>query len=239
MSEDGCLEHLGRKDFQVKVRGFRIETGEVEMRMSDHTAIKEVAVVAQRYQSGDKRLVAYFVPSSKTGPSISELRAFLKTKLPDYMIPSAFVVLDVLPLTPTGKVDRQALPAPGQARPELETPFAPPRTPAEEALVQIWTEVLSVDQVGIHDNFLELGGHSLAATQVISRVINTFKVELPIKSFFELPTVADMAVVITENMSNKVGHEELARMLAELESLSDQEARKRLADEESKGHSEK
>ncbi|MCZ6626467.1 MAG: AMP-binding protein, partial [Deltaproteobacteria bacterium] len=239
MAEDGCLEHLGRKDFQVKVRGYRIETGEAEMRLLDHPAIKEVAVVTQDDQYGDKLLAAYIVPSSKPGPSIGELLSFLQEELPDYMIPSAFVMLDTLPLAPNGKVDRQALPAPDRARPELDTPFVVPRTPVEEALVQIWAEVLCLDQVGIHDNFFELGGHSLLATRVISRVINTIKVEVSIKSLFESPTVADMAVVITENMAKKAGGEELARMLAELESISDEEARQRLADEEAKEDSEK
>ena len=231
MSEDGCLEHLGRRDFQVKVRGFRIETGEVEMRLSNHTAIKEVAVVAQRYQSGDKRLVAYFVPSSKPAPNTSELRRFLSEKLPDYMIPSAFVMLEAMPLTPNGKVDRKALPIPDSSRPELDTPYVAPRTPVEKEVAQMWAEVVGVDQVGIHDNFFDLGGHSLAATRVISRVINTFKVELHIKSLFESPTVADMAVVITENMAKKAGDEELAHMLTELESLSDEEAQRLLAEE--------
>jgi amino acid adenylation domain-containing protein len=231
MQADGSLEHHGRKDFQVKVRGIRIETGEVEMKLLDHAAIKEVTVVVREDQSGDNRIVAYFVTSSKPGPSIGELRGFLKKKLPDYMIPSAFVLLDTLPLTPTGKVDRKALPVPGNSRPELDTPYAAPRTTVEKELAQIWAEVLSLDEIGIHDNFFEVGGHSLLATQVISRVINTFKVELPIKSLFESPTVADMAVVITKNMAKKAGDEELARMLTELESISDEEAQRLLSNQ--------
>ncbi len=155
------------------------------------------------------------------------------------MIPSAFVMLDALPMTPNWKVDRQALPDPVASRLELDTPFVAPRTSVEKELTQIWAEVLSLDQVGIQDNFFDLGGHSLLANQVISRVINTFKVELSIKSFFESPTVADMAVVITENMAKKAGDEELARMLAELESISNEEARKQFAEEEAKEDSEK
>ncbi len=231
MSEDGCFELVGRKDFQVKVRGYRVEIGEVEMRLRDHAAIKGAVVTVREAPSGDKRLVAYFVPTGNPGPNISEMRSFLKEKLPDYMIPSAFVMLDTMPRTPTGKVDRKALPPPGNARPELDNPFVAPRTPIEVELAKIWAEVLSLDEVGIHDNFFDLGGHSLLATQVISRVVNTFKVELPIMYLFESPTVADMAVVITKNMAKKAGDKELARMLAELESLSDEEAQRRLAEE--------
>ncbi len=142
------------------------------------------------------------------------------------MVPSAFVMLDALPLTPNGKVNRRALPELSRARPELDTPFAPPRTPAEEALVQIWTEVLSVDQVGIHDNFLELGGHSLLATHIISRVLNTFHVEVPMRFLLETPTVASMAVAIVQHLAGKAEAEEMARMLAHIESLSDEEAQR-------------
>jgi amino acid adenylation domain-containing protein len=228
---DGSVLYIARKDFQVKIRGHRVEVAEIEMALLDHAAIKEAVVVAREDRSGEHVLVAYLVPTKSPAPNVSELRSVLKDKLPDYMVPSTFVMLDALPLTPNGKVDRRALPAPGRARPELETPYVAPKTPVEEQLVKIWAEVLGLDQVGIQDNFFDLGGHSLLATQVISRVINTFKVEVPIKSLFESPTVADMAVVITENMAKKAGDEELARMLAELESLSDEEAKRRLAEE--------
>jgi acyl carrier protein len=228
---DGCLEYLGRRDFQVKIRGFRVEVTEVETVLLEHTNVRESTVVAQEGRFSDKRLVAYLVPSKKPGPSTSELRSLLKEKLPDYMIPSVFVMLDTLPLTPAGKVDRKALPFPSSARPELDTSFVAPTTPVEEELAKIWAEVLSLDQVGIQDNFFDLGGHSLLATQVISRVINTFKVELPIKSLFESPTVADMTVVITENMAKKAGDEDLTRMLTELESLSDEEAQRLLSNQ--------
>jgi len=231
MHPDGCLQHMGRKDFRVKIRGNRIEVTEIEMRLLDHAEVKEAVVLAQEEQSGDRRLVAYLVPARQLAPTVSELQRFLKEKLPDYMIPSAFVVLDALPLTPNGKVDRRALPAPSRARPKLDTPFVPPTTPVEEALRQIWAEVLSVDQVGIHDNFLDLGGHSLAATQVISRVIDIFRVELPVRTLLEASTIAGMAAIILQNMAKQAGGEELARMLTELESLSDEETQRRLADE--------
>ena len=138
MAPDGCLFHLGRKDFQVKVRGYRVEVNEIEMALLEHAAIKEAAVVGREIQSGDRRLVAYFVPTREPAATVTELRNFLKDRLPDYMIPSAFVMLPALPLTPNGKVDRLALPAPQDTRPELDTPFAAPRTPIEEELAGIW-----------------------------------------------------------------------------------------------------
>lgn len=175
--------------------------------------------------------MASLVPTKQPALNVSQLRSFLKKKLPDYMIPSIFVFLEAFPLAPNGKVNRRALPAPSRARPELDTPFAPTRIPTEEALIQIWTEVLSVDQVGIHDNFLELGGHSLAATQVISRIIDIFRVELPVRSLLEASTIAGMAAIILQNLAKQAGGEELARMLTELESLSDEEAQQLLAQE--------
>jgi amino acid adenylation domain-containing protein len=231
MMPDGCLLHLGRMDAQIKIRGHRVEVAEIELKLLELDIVKEAVVVAQEDVLRDKRLVAYVVPARHPAPTVSALRCALAEKLPDYMVPSAFVMVDALPLTPTRKLDRRALPAPGSTRPQLDTSFVAPRTPIEGELAKIWAGVLSLDQVGIHDNFFDLGGHSLAAARVISRVINTFKVELPIKSLFESPTVADMAVVITENMAKKAGDEELARMLAELESISDEDARQRLADE--------
>jgi amino acid adenylation domain-containing protein len=231
MLPDGCLVHLGRKDHQVKIRGYRIEVSEIEMALLDFPAVKEAVVVAREDRPSEQRLVAYLVPARKLSLAVSGLRRFLNEKLPEYMIPSAFVLLDALPLTPNGKVDRRALPAPSRARPELANPFVAPRTPVEKLLAGFWAELLGLERVGIHDNFLELGGHSLLATQIISRVLDTLHVEVPLRSLFETPTVEDMAVVITENMAKKTGDEELARMLAELESLSDEEAQRRLANE--------
>ena len=146
------------------------------------------------------------------------------------MIPSAFVMLDTLPLTGTGKVDRRALPEPSQARPELDNAFVAPRTPVEKALAEIWAEALGLEQVGMHDSFLDLGGHSLLAIQVISRVINAFQVELPLRALFESPTVAAMAVIITQRQANKAEAANLERMLAELEALSDEQAQRLLID---------
>ncbi|MFQ5874601.1 MAG: amino acid adenylation domain-containing protein, partial [Dehalococcoidia bacterium] len=182
MRPDGCLVYLGRKDLRVKIRGHRIDIAEIEQALLDHAAIKEVVAVAREDRPGDQRLVAYVVPARHPGPTVSELRRFLNERLPDYMIPLAFVMLDALPLTSTGKVDRQALPALGRSRPELASPFVAARTSVEEVLVGIWTDVLGLEQLSIHDNFFELGGHSLLATQVISRLREVFHAELPLRS---------------------------------------------------------
>lgn len=236
MLSDGCLYHLGRKDFQVKVRGYSVEVAEIEMALLSLASIKEAVVVSWEDQSGDQRLVAYLVPNNGFASSVSQLRSFLEDRLSDYMAPSAFVFLDSLPLNPNGKLDRRALPAPAPTRPELDTLFVAPRTSVEETLVRIWAEVLGLDQVGIHDNFLDVGGHSLKATQIISRVIDRFRVELPVKSLFEAPTVAEMAVVITQNQAKKAEKEDVSRTLAELEALSDEEAQQLLADKGGESH---
>lgn len=198
MLPDSCLEYLGRKDFQVKVRGNRVEVAEIEMALLSLASIKEAVVVAQEDRSSDQHLVAYLVPSIQPAPSITELHRFLQGKLPEYMLPSAFVLLDALPLTPNGKVDRRALPMPDRARPELETVFVAPRTRVEEVLVELWGQVLGLDRLGIHDNFFALGGHSLRATQVISRLRDIFRVELSLRRLFETPTIAGLAAAIEQ-----------------------------------------
>ena len=222
---DGCLIHKGRKDFRVKIRGYGVEISEVEKALLEHANVAQALVVACQNESGEARLVAYFVSSAQPGPTVSELRGFLRKKLPEYMIPSAFVMLRTFPLTPNGKVDRLALPALEGTRPELDTPLAAPGTPIEEELVKIWAEVLSLDQVGVHDDFFELGGHSLAATRVVSRVLKAFEMDLPIQSLFQSPTVEEMAKVIARHQAEKLSQEDLAGVLAELDALSDEEAK--------------
>lgn len=231
MMSDGCLVHLGRKDLRVKIRGYSVEVAEVELALNALANIKEAVVGTRKGVAGDQQLIAYIVSRSQPGPTVSELRRVLGESLPDYMLPAAFVTLDALPLTPNGKVDRRMLPELGSTRPQLDTSFIAPRTPVEEELAKIWAQMLSLDQVGIHDDFFDLGGHSLLATQVTSRVINCFKVDLPIKSLFDSPTVADMAMIITQNETKKARPEDLARMLTEVESLSDEEAQRLLARE--------
>ncbi|NCS15837.1 MAG: amino acid adenylation domain-containing protein, partial [Microcystis aeruginosa G13-12] len=195
---DGNLEYLGRIDNQVKIRGFRIELGEIETILSQHSAVKTAIVIAREDETEQKRLVAYIVPQAEgisaqqeqNFIAVTELRQFLKAKLPEYMIPSAFVILESLPLTPNGKIDRRALPAPEF---QSEEQYVAPRNPIEEILSSIWVKVLKVAQVGIHDNFFELGGHSLLATQLISRIREAFQVEMPLRELFVAPTIAELA----------------------------------------------
>jgi acyl carrier protein len=223
------MVYLGRKDFQVKIRGHRVELAEIERALLSLGQFRDVVVVSLEDHPGEQRLVAYLVPVRQTAVTASALRVSLSEKLPDYMIPSSFVVLDAMPLTPTGKVDRSALPAPSRTRPELNTIFVAPRTLFEKELAQVWAEILTLDQVGIHDNFFDLGGHSVAATRVVSRVIRTFQVEVPLQALFAAPTVAEMAAVVTQHQAKKLGEQDLNRILAELESLSEDEATKLLA----------
>ncbi|MDZ8084002.1 MAG: amino acid adenylation domain-containing protein [Nostoc sp. DedQUE12b] len=197
---DGNIEYLSRIDNQVKIRGFRIELGEIEAALSQYSDVQAACVIPREDTPGDtctersrsKRLVAYVVPHQHCLLSISELRQFLKAKLPEYMVPNGFVILESLPLTPSGKVDRRVLPAP-DLHSELKDKYIAPRTPIEEMLAQIWAQVLKVKQVGIHDNFFEVGGHSLLATQLVSRIRNIFKVELPLRELFVAATVAELA----------------------------------------------
>ena len=216
---DGNIEFLGRIDHQVKVRGFRIELGEVEAILDQHPAVQQVVVLVLEDRPGEKRLVAYFVPARGQAPTVGGLRHFLREKLPDYMVPSAFVTLEALPLMPNGKVDRRALPAPGVARSEREGAFVVPRTPVEKELAHTWGDILGIKQVGINDNFFDLGGHSLLATQVISRIRDAFHLEMPIRNLFEAATVADLATVIERKLIEQVDDEKLAQIWVELKQL--------------------
>jgi amino acid adenylation domain-containing protein len=188
----GELEYFGRSDFQVKVRGFRIELGEIETALRAHPAVHDAVAVVREEEAGARRLVAYVVTGGGTvPPSVGELRAHLKERLPDYMVPSAFVALEALPLTPSSKVDRNALPAP-DVSPDAGG-FVAPATPAEELLAGIFAEVLGTERAGARDDFFDLGGHSLLATRVVTRVRDAFGVELPVRALFEAPTVAELA----------------------------------------------
>ncbi|HHJ52914.1 MAG TPA: amino acid adenylation domain-containing protein, partial [Caldithrix abyssi] len=204
---DGNIEFLGRMDTQVKLRGFRIELGEIESNLADHPEVKQAAVIVREDRPNDKRLVAYFVPANENVPEKNELRRFLLEKLPDYMVPSAFIAMDQLPLTPNGKIDRRSLPKPDESAYSLEENYVSPRTPDEEIMAGIWAEVLHLDKVGIYDNFFELGGHSLLATQLISRVRETFEVDLPLRNIFEYPTVAGLAEQVEINRKREAGVE--------------------------------
>jgi amino acid adenylation domain-containing protein len=196
---DGNIEYLGRIDNQVKIRGFRIELGEIEAVLDQHPEVKQAVVVARQDESGDKRLVAYVVTG---GDAIAtcQLREYLKQKLPDYMVPSAIVLMDAFPLTPNGKIDRRTLPAPNFSPTELDENFAPPTTPIQELLTGIWQQILGIEKIGIYDNFFSLGGHSLLATQVVSQVKKTFQIELPLRRLFESPTIASFAQFVEQTI---------------------------------------
>jgi acyl-coenzyme A synthetase/AMP-(fatty) acid ligase/acyl carrier protein len=185
----GDIQFLGRIDQQVKVRGFRIELGEVDEVLHQVKGVKQGVVVAH----GD-RLVAYVVPEGTEDPPGNEIRKAMRERLPEYMVPSRFVYLDHLPMTPSGKVDRKALPVPDSTRPETGREYAPPTNTTEEKLAAMYQDLLGIERVGIHDNFFELGGHSLLATQLASRIREEFAVEIPLRTIFEHPSVAELAV---------------------------------------------
>ena len=217
----GEIEFLGRVDQQVKVRGFRVELGEIEAVLREHAGVSEAVVVAREEAPGDKRLVAYVCDAG--GAATGELRRYLRERLPEYMVPSVFVGLDALPLTPNGKVDRRRLPEPDQTRPEWAEAYVAPRTPLEEALCAIWSEVLGVERVGVHDNFFELGGHSLLLTQVISRVRENLKIEVPMRTFFQGPTVDGLVVAITQLQAAREEVGDIEQLLEQLDRLSEEE----------------
>jgi hypothetical protein len=183
--------------------------------------VQNAVVSAREDRPGDRRLVAYVVPKPGIVLTINILRDFLNKNLPNHMVPSAFLMLNELPLTPNGKVDRNALPAPDTTRPDLDETYIAPRTPVEQTLSEIWSEVLGLGKIGIHDNFFELGGHSLLATQAVSRLQKAFRRELSLRSFFESPTIAEMALLITRQQAEQVDKEEIERILDELEELSE------------------
>lgn len=189
---DGDIEYLGRIDHQVKIRGFRVELGEIEATLGRYPGVR-AAVVVLRQDEGEARLIGYVVPNNDLPPSIVELRSFLKDRLPSYMVPSAFIFLDVLPLNASGKVDRNALPSPRPEQIAGEIDYEPPRTPVEEMMASIWERVLNRERVGRRENFFDVGGHSLMVTQVISRVRSTFHVDLPLRVLYRAPTIESMA----------------------------------------------
>jgi amino acid adenylation domain-containing protein len=221
---DGELEYLGRADFQVKLRGFRIELGEVEAALRTHPAVRDAAAMVRPGAGGEPQLVAWTVAAEGVGaPAATELRQHLRERLPEYMVPAAWVALEALPLTPSGKLDRRALPAPeGAAEPRVHVA---PRNAVEELLAEIIGEVLGRAEVGVHDDFFEMGGHSLLATRVISRVRKQFGVEIALRTLFEAPTVARLAELLVEHQPavEEVDEWELAAELERLSELSEEE----------------
>jgi amino acid adenylation domain-containing protein len=211
------LEFLGRVDDQVKVRGYRVELREIEANLGLHPAVAAAVVVAREDSPGDRRLAAYVVPRNGD-VAAAELRAFLRERLPDYMVPVAFVSLEALPTTPSGKVDRRALPAPERLRPESDGACLAPRTEAEETIAAIWSEVLGLDRVGVADNFFDLGGHSLLLPQVMHRLRSAFQMEIPLRTLFDEPTVEGLALAVEEillaDIESRLGEMEGAESVA-------------------------
>jgi amino acid adenylation domain-containing protein len=201
---DGSIEFLGRMDYQVKIRGFRIELGEIESVLAEHSAVQQAVVIARDYGSGDYRLVAYLVPDHERAFQINDVRKFVRTKLPDYMIPTTFISLEELPLTSNGKLDRRALPAPEQCRPNLEQAYVPPRTELERRLARMWCEILKLEQVGIHDRFFELGGDSIQAALFINELQKELDEFIYVVTIFEAPTIAEYARLLESDYAEAV-----------------------------------
>jgi amino acid adenylation domain-containing protein len=225
--DDGCIDYLGRVDAQVKLRGYRIETGEIEGVLLQHAAVKEALVSVQEAHD-DKLLVAYLAPRNGKATSGGELKEFLQERLPAYMVPSAFIFLEEMPLTPNGKVDRRALPAARLGAAGVGREYMKPRSPVEEVLAGLWTEVLGVDGVGADDNFFDLGGHSLKASQLIHRVRETFQCELPLRAFYEVPTVAAMAAAMLRDDGERTRVQRIAELIQSVAQMSDEEVQRLL-----------
>jgi amino acid adenylation domain-containing protein len=215
--EGGTLEFLGRIDQQVKLRGFRIELGEVEAVLDGHPDVSAAVAIVREDSPGDQRLIAYVVAAGAGAPDVEQLRRDCKARLPPFMVPSAFVVIEAFPTTANGKLDRRALPAPDGSRPSLEREYAPPETPIEETLAEIWSEVLGVEQVGRHDDFFDLGGHSLLAVKMVSYVQERFGIDVPLHVVFEHSAMGDLAAAIGVELFDDAGEDELAALLKEIE----------------------
>ena len=228
---DGCLEYLGRKDDQMKLGGQKIHPVEIEAALIEYGGVTEAVVKLETLNVKRHCLTAYLLSADAAQLNVRELRQALRERLPDCMVPSRFVFLDVFPLGPTGKIDRSALPQPDHSRPQLHSPYTEGRTPIEEKVSGIWAEVLDLDRVGIHDDFFELGGHSLSAMRIIHRVIEAFGLELPIKALFDAPTVAAMAAIIGQNQTKPANQAGLVQILRELEAMTEEEAQKQLLGE--------
>jgi amino acid adenylation domain-containing protein len=235
---DGNLEFGGRIDHQVKIRGYRIELGDIEAALTSHASVKEAVVLARASDNGQaqrtaspairsmpsaKRLVAYIVSDGAEAPAAVELRSFLQRKLPEYMVPTAYVIMDAFPLTANGKIDRDRLPEPTSSASDLEADFVPPRNAVEEALAMIWAEVLDVESISIHANFFELGGHSLAAASVMYRVRDVFNVQLPVRLLFDKPTLAHLSQALIASEAKQGLTEKIARAYKRVKSMSQEE----------------
>jgi acyl carrier protein len=214
LNRDGQLVFVGRVDHQVKVRGFRIELAEVEAAVVAHPSVRECVVVAQQDSSRNTELVAFAVVESLGTLSVGDLRRFLQQRLPDYMVPASIRIVEMLPLTSSGKVDRRALQA-LPMEPTADMHHVVPRTPLEKTLADIWKQLLKREQIGIHDNFFDLGGHSLLATQMVARIYAALGIHLPLRRLFETPSIADLALAIVEQRAEQAGEARRNEILTE------------------------
>jgi non-ribosomal peptide synthetase component F len=224
--DDGNLEFLGRADNQIKIRGFRVELEEIERAIRSHEAVENCVVIATG--GDDKRLVAYLITADGSREPINDLRNVLKTKLPSYMVPATFEVIDEFPLTSSGKINRRALPEPEFNRAMADATVDLPGTPLEEMLLEAWREVLKVDQIGVNENFFDLGGHSLLAARLVSNIRAIFDVELNMVDIFEAPTISSLAEMLYPRVARTESDSELAKLIEELAGLSEEEAQMRL-----------
>jgi acyl carrier protein len=223
----GDVEFLGRKDFQIKLRGHRIELAEIESALAEHPSVQQAAVLMQEDGQGNRQLVAYVARRPGVEVAGKEFRDYLKTKLPEYMLPAGFVTVDSLPLTSSGKIDRRALELYGPVKPQAPCGYRAPETALEKVVAGIFSEVLGVARVGVLDNFFELGGHSLLGTQVVSRIREVFQIELPLRRIFEEPTVFGLAQALLRD-PEQARIQRMAELLVQFSSLSDEQAKRLL-----------
>jgi amino acid adenylation domain-containing protein len=218
---DGIVEFLGRMDQQVKVRGYRIELGEIDAVIERHRAVKEAVTVVRESESGNKSLATYIVPAQRPGADVEELQRYLTDQLPDYMVPGIIVRLDKMPLTANGKIDRRALPDPADIELTGRASYAEPRNAVEEVVVRIWEEVLGVEKIGINDNFIMMGGHSLAAMQVLARLRKTFQIGVPVRVLFEARNVAELVQAMSAEERIPGRLEKIARVVKKIEQMGE------------------
>jgi acyl carrier protein len=215
---------VGRKDAHTKIRGHGIDTKEIELALLSQESVSAAVVTVSETLEGNPRIIAYVIPSGHPAPSATKLRRALATILPHYMIPSTFITLDKFPMAPNGKVNRCALPLPPSVQPQLDTPFVPPQSTVEQTLARIWMEVLSLDRVGVDDDFFDLGGDSLAAIRVAYDIYKTFQVKIPHNSLFQSPTIKAMESIIAKHQKNTLDTPHQQRIFTTLRSLSQKQS---------------
>ena len=235
---DGCLHYLGRKDFRMKIRGYSIQAEQVELALSRVPGIRQAVVLPHKDAQGDERLVAYVTPASKEIPTISHMRNSLKKWLPDYMMPSKFIMLERLPLNSNGKVNREELPTPQLDRPNLDTEFRAPITPVESVVAKIWSEALGIDRVGIHDRFLDLGGDSLIGSRIVSSLCRIFPWNLTLQEFYDACTVTKLAQLLVQKAPSPEQAHKVASLFLEIDAMSSSEIEAKLTDERRKRRAE-